>query len=223
MQPKPLRAAATRLLRLCGLYHPMRDLRRDRAFRGAGRQSLRRWEAAGRPAPPPDILKYARIREYAKRHCTPILIETGTFHGDAVFTLRRAFREIHSIELDPRLHARAVADLGHLRHVHLHLGDSSSELARVAGALSSPALFWLDGHFCAGPSARGRKDTPIFEELSYLLARPPGANVVLIDDARLFTGRDGYPALEQLREMVASGRPSASFEVDEDIIRILPV
>lgn len=75
MKRKPLRVAATRLLRLCGLYHPMRVLRRDRAFRGAGRQSLRRWEVAGRPAPPLDILKYARIREYAKRHGTPIFEE----------------------------------------------------------------------------------------------------------------------------------------------------
>jgi len=210
-------------LRATGLYHPLRDWRRDRLFKRRGRESVLRWESAGRPAPPPDTVKYDCIRRYAEARRIAVLVETGTFRGDAIFALRRVFREIHSIELSPELHARAVLDLGHLGHIHLHLGDSASELPRIAAQLGCPAIFWLDGHFCSGPSARGQKDTPIFEELSFLLGRPAGEDVVLIDDARLFNGRDGYPSIDELRGMVHAKRPSASFEVEGDITRIAPV
>lgn len=220
---KTLRRATASLLELTGLRHPARDWRRDREFRKNGVKSVRQWQEKGRPDPPPDAFKYACIRRYAERYATPILVETGTFRGDAVFALRSAFREIHSIELAPALHSRAVLDLRHLPHIHLHLGDSTTELPRIASTLRSPALFWLDGHFCSGPSARGSKDTPVFEELAFLLGRPPDRDVVLIDDARLFNGNDAYPTIGALREMVASSRPQASFEVEEDIIRIVPV
>jgi hypothetical protein len=218
-----LRRAAAAALRLTGLYHPLRDLRRDRALRATGREKVRLWREAGRPAPPPDIVKYACIRRYAEQFGTPVLVETGTFRGDAIFTLRDAFQEIHSIELSNELYRRAVLDLGHLPNIRLHLGDSTTELPRIAGALEQPALYWLDGHFCAGPSARGDKDTPVFEELTFLLGRPAGRSVILIDDARLFTGKDGYPTIEQLRAMAAAARPDATFAVEEDIIRIAPV
>lgn len=223
MQSKPTRRLGIALLRFAGLYHFFHDMRRDRQFRESSRERVTVWENLGRPAPPPDIVKYACIRRYARSRKIPIFVETGTFKGNAIFSLRNEFREIHSIELSEELYVRATKDLGHLKRVHLHLGDSTVELPRVAAGLKGSALYWLDGHFCSGPSARGAKDTPIFEELSFLLSRPPGDDVVLVDDARLFSGRDGYPTVEELRSMVAAKRPGASFEVRDDIIRIVPV
>lgn len=181
------------------------------------------WEASGRPPPPPDCIKYERIRRSAREFRTPVLVETGTFRGDAIFALRRDFEEIHSIELAPELHATASRTLGHLRHLHLHLGDSATELARVAGRLTQPALFWLDGHYCAGPSARGEQDTPIVQELTLLFDRPRGENGIMIDDARLFVGENGYPSLDQVRAMAAARRPGAAFAVENDIITLHPV
>jgi hypothetical protein len=218
-----LRSALIQTLRRLRLYHPLHDWRRDRRFHREGRAAIRRWEAAGRPPPPPDLRKYERIRQCARRYGTDILVETGTWFGNALFTLRRDFRELHSIELAPELHRQAQAALAHLRHIHLHLGDSATELPKLAATLSAPTLYWLDGHFCSGPSARGAKDTPIFEELDHLLRRPAGRNVILIDDARLFTGQDGYPTIDQLRQLAARWRPEAIFQVEDDIILIAPV
>jgi hypothetical protein len=218
-----LRPALLRLLRFVRMYHVLHDWRRDHRFHREGRVAVRRWEEAGRPAPPPDLLKYGCIRRHALRYHTPILVETGTWFGNAIFTLRRDFREIHSIELAPELHRQAQASLAHLPHIHLHRGDSATELPKLAVTLAGPTLYWLDGHFCSGPSARGAKDTPIFEELDYLLRRPFGRDVILIDDARLFTGADGYPTIEQLRGLAARWRPDATFEVEDDIILIAPV
>jgi len=218
-----MNAILARLLRSTGLYHPMHDWRRDRRFRARSQAAIAQWKIAGQPAPAPDAIKYACIRELARQHNTPVLVETGTWRGDAIFTLRGEFREIHSIELAPELHREAVGALGHLAHIHLHCGDSAVELPRIAATLTAPTLYWLDGHWCAGPSARGAKDTPIFEELHFLLNRPARRDVILIDDARYFNGVNGYPTVDELRQLVSLHRPATHFEVKDDIIRIVPV
>ena len=212
-----------RSLRTVGLYHPLRDWRRDRRFRQQGRSAIAAWHRQGCPSPPPDLFKYECIRSHARLHSTPVLVETGTWFGNALFFLRRDFREIHSIELAAGLHDDAARQLAHLPHIRLHLGDSTVELPKIARTLSRPALYWLDGHYCEGPSARGAKETPIVEELTFLLARPPGRDVVLIDDARYFTGANGYPTIGELRRLVAAARPAAGFELEHDIVRIFPV
>jgi hypothetical protein len=211
------------LLRSVGLYHSLRNLRRDRRFAAKMRTELAEWRKKGCPNPPPGCIKHAVIRGYASRWGTSVLIETGTFYGDTIFALRRQFAEIHSIELAEGLHHFVKGELAHERHIHLHLGDSAVVLPQIAATLTKPALYWLDGHFCSGPSARGNKDTPVSEEVDYLLKRTPRQDVILIDDARLFDGSDGYPTLDQLRVFVAQHRPGAVFEVDADIIRIAPV
>jgi hypothetical protein len=218
-----LRTVLVRLLRLLRLYHPLHDWRRSHRFKKAGRAAVALWKSQGCPVPLPDIVKYEVIRGYARLHGTSILVETGTWFGNALFILRNDFNELHSIELAPELHAQARAALGHLHHIHLHLGDSAVLIPSVVPSLSAPALYWLDGHWCAGPSSHGEKETPISEELAFLLNRPAGQNVVLIDDARCFNGKTSYPAIEQLRAWVTARRPQSSFTVDNDIIRIVPV
>lgn len=206
-----------------GLFYPLRDLLREVRLYRKGRRALRLWRANGCPLPPPDRLKYGIIRAYACRHHTPVLVETGTWYGNSVFTLRNTFKEIHTIELAPELYQAAVMEFAHLKHIHCHLGDSTTLLPQVAFSIDEPCLFWLDGHFCAGPSVRGSKDTPISEELEFILNRPQGRHVVLIDDARLFNGSDGYPTIESIREYVLKKRPQTSFTLEDDIIRIVPV
>lgn len=223
MATQVLRQPLLSLLRLLGLYHPLRDWRRDHRFRKESAPLVARWAAAGRPVPMPDLCKYDTIRDYARRHCCEILVETGTWLGNAIFTLRHTFREIHSIELADGLHRDAAQQFVHLSHIHLHHGDSATELPRVVEQLSGSILYWLDGHYCEGPSARGRHDSPIVAEMRYLLARPPRNDVVLIDDARYFTGERGYPTVDELRQLVARHRPDATFELKEDIFRIAPV
>jgi len=212
-----------KIVRALGLHHPLRDFERDLHFFLEGRKAVRTWKETGCPTPPPDLIKYGVIRACAKRHRTPVLIETGTWLGHCVFSLRRVFREIHTIELAPELQRSAAERFAHLRHIHCHLGDSATLLPAVASRITRPALFWLDGHFCSGISARGNKDTPISEELEFLLGRTQGQNVVLIDDARLFNGTDGYPTVEDIRQFVLQKRPHAVFELRDDIIRIAPV
>lgn len=100
-------------------------------------------------------------------------------------------------------------------------GDSSSALAPILAGLDAPALFWLDAHVSTTKSARGELPSPVVQELELVLADPP-AHVVLVDDARLFTGRDDWPSLGDLEAIVHRLRPAYDVVVADDVVRILP-
>lgn len=180
------------------------------------------WVAQGLPAPPPHAVKQAVVRALAARHGLRVLVETGTFMGDMVAAMREDFARIVSIELSPQLHARAAARFAGDPRIALIEGDSGGALAGVLATLAEPALFWLDGHYSAGQTARGATDTPVREELAAIFAARELPHVVLIDDARLF-GRDpAYPSLDALRALLRERRPAYTLEVEADIIRLLP-
>src|SRR5580700_5178029 len=117
-----IRQAAVASMRAIGLHLPLRDMRRDWRFRQLNRARVQVWEAEGRPMPAPDTLKYGVIRDYARRNHVRTLVETGTFYGNAIFTLRHEFAAIHSIELAPALYEQNRRELGHIKKIQLHLG-----------------------------------------------------------------------------------------------------
>jgi len=199
-------------------YHNLRNW-----WRGQTQAQLeQQWVAQGYPVPPPHIVKQKTLRAYAQRFNLRVLVETGTFLGDMVEALRRDFTKIYSIELDPRLYARARRRFATYQHISIIEGDSGVELAHIVDGLNEPALFWLDGHYSAGATARGSTESPIWNELQQILTSQVRGHVILIDDARCF-GRDpGYPMLDEIRHYVASIWPAAQWIVTDDIIRIEP-
>lgn len=199
------------LLRPTPLYPLLRPLLQ--------RLAMRDWRRTGRP-PAPHAIKREAVLGYSRRCSLPILVETGTFFGDMVDFAQEHFREVYSIELSDSLHRKARARFAASPHVHLLHGDSGEELERLLPRIAEPALFWLDGHFSGGVTARGVVDTPIAREIRALLAHPIHEHVVLIDDARLFGAARDYPSLEELRALVVRARPEWELRVQDDIIRI---
>jgi hypothetical protein len=183
-------------------------------------RQLENWEQSGRPLPPPDLWKQRVVKEYADRFSLKLLIETGTYLGEMVFAMRDQFNRIISVELDKVLYLRAVLRFLKLRHIRILHGDSARVLPRILRSLREPALFWLDAHYSGGITARGKKETPIVEELMAILAHDIKEHVILIDDARCFDGAGDYPTLGTLRSLVA--RSDLALEVRDDIIRIHP-
>jgi hypothetical protein len=180
------------------------------------------WQLKGRTGPTPHIIKEGIVRDYARRYGLRVLVETGTYLGDMVWAMRDQFDEIHSIELDPELYRRAQTRFLKRSHVHVHLGDSAVVLSDIAATLRKPALFWLDGHYSGGITAKGPTETPIEGELTSLLAASAPDHVILIDDARLFTGEADYPRIGELERRVAATKPSLHLSVKDDVIRIVP-
>jgi len=206
-----------RVLRMSPLYHPLKrflDERRQRA-------QLAAWKRAGQPMPPPQIVKRLALLDYAAEYGLRSLVETGTYRGDMVENTRRQFDRVYSIELSPDLHAQARQRFARVANVELIQGDSARQIPILLERLTEPALFWLDGHYSSGETARGSKDTPVMDELVHVLARQQ-RDVIVIDDARCF-GRDAdYPTIETLREFVRSKRPDLTVVVQDDMIRIVP-
>lgn len=162
------------------------------------RPTIDKWIADGRPVPPPHVVKQHIVRSYAMDYGLDTLVETGTYLGTMVEAQRKYFKQIYSIELSKDLHARAVKRFKKYDHIHLIQGDSSHALSMID--LTGPALFWLDGHYSGGITAHGDKECPILEELEHI-EKSPFDNVILIDDARLFTG-GAYPTIDELETLL---------------------
>ncbi|MHC4250743.1 MAG: O-methyltransferase [Planctomycetota bacterium] len=194
--------------------------RRMRRWMASQAGELAKWEAAGRPVPPPAFAKHRVIREYAVRSGARALVETGTFYGQTTFALRSDFDRIDTIELSEDLFRKARKRLAGWRHIRAWHGDSATVLPEVLATFDEPAVFWLDAHYSEGVTARGESDTPIVRELELILAHPVAGHVLLIDDARCFVGEGGYPTLDEVRALVARKRPGLALEVEDDIIRV---
>jgi hypothetical protein len=148
-------------------------------------------------------------------------VETGTYMGDMVYAMRKRFKQIYSIELSPRLFQLAVERFFAFNHISIIEGDSGVVLKKLMPEISKPTLFWLDGHYSGGATAKGILECPIFEELNAILESPHIESVVvLIDDARLFVGTNDYPTLVELKSFLATKKKAHTFKVVDDIIHI---
>jgi len=177
------------------------------------------WEKNGCPNPPPHLVKQKAIREYKDKYNYNVLVETGTYLGDMVEAQKSNFDRLFSIELGADLFKNAKKRFKDDKNVILELGDSGKVLRKVLQQIDEPAIFWLDGHYSAGITAKGDKECPIFEELDSIFDSKNLNHVLLIDDARCFVGEGDYPTIEKLTEYVKSKDARYNVEVKHDIIR----
>ena len=183
-------------------------------------EARRAWEKQGRPSPPPHIIKEELIRDYAKTFYMQILIETGTYLGDMVHAMKKSFSRIVSFELDQTLATQARERFANDNHIEIVQGDSGKLLGEVLANINEPCLFWLDGHYSGGITAKGALETPIKNEVAAILSHPVDGHVILIDDARCFTGENDYPTINELQNFVAERKPNHKFSLEHDVIRI---
>jgi hypothetical protein len=177
------------------------------------------WRLRGSPAPPPHVVKQRILLRYQKQRRFRTFVETGTFTGEMVAAMRPHFDRVISIEMAPAIYDSAKQRFADDSRVQLLLGDSGALLPKVLAALDHPALFWLDGHYMGGGTARADRDSPVQAELASLLRHPTRGHLVLIDDARLFIGTAGYPTIDDLRALIVRARPGSRVELEGDIIR----
>lgn len=186
------------------------------------RNALAMWENSARPVPAPHIVKQRIILAYHSAFGTETMVETGTYQGDMVYAMKDSFKNIYSIELSEQLYDRAKLRFRDFRHVQILHGDSGEVLPQILSSINTRCLFWLDGHYSAGFTAKASIETPIMKELATILAHRVKGHVILIDDARCFDGTHDYPTLAELRKLVEVSMPGCSFWVSNDVIRIHP-
>ena len=183
------------------------------------------WKKKGMPSPPPHVIKFKNILYFKKKFKATVFIETGTFLGGMDFRIRNLFKKIYSIELDEKLCKNAQERFSSLKHITIIQGDSGIVLSEILDKVNTNVLFWLDGHYSMGITARGDNTTPIEKELLIIskhMINKGLKHIILIDDARLFNGTDDYPTLNQIEKIKNKLFPNYKYEIRYDAIVLTP-
>jgi hypothetical protein len=162
------------------------------------------------------------IKSYLRAYHLNCFVETGTHLGDTLADVaqNQSVRSI-SIELADEYFQTAQERFAKYTNVSLFHGDSGKLMPQIVAELKQPTLFWLDGHYSGGLTAKGDLETPISEELQTILRSPVKGPVILIDDIRCFDGNHDYSYLDQLLAVIRTdGRYQV--EISADILRLTP-
>jgi hypothetical protein len=128
-----------------------------------------------------------------------LFIETGTYLGDTIANVSYDKSvQVINIELPDVYYQMAQKRFLNYSNVTLLHGDSAKLIPQVITDLKEPALFWLDGHYSGGLTAKSDLETPVSEELQAILNSPVRSHVILIDDIRCFDGTHDYPHLDSI-------------------------
>jgi hypothetical protein len=185
-------------------------------------KEIENWKNEGSPVPPPHAVKQKTIEDYGRKYNCSVLVETGTFRGDMVEAQKFNFDQLFSIELSTTLYNDAVKRFNGDANVSILQGDSGDVLPKLIPKLNEVTLFWLDGHYSSGVTAKGEKNCPIYKEIDAIFEKSELNHILLIDDARDFNGTEDYPTLEELKSYINNKNSTYSFEVEHDLIRCVP-
>ena len=147
-------------------------------------------------------------------------VETGTHKGNMVQALKKKFKKIYSIELNEALYRNARKRFAKNNHISIIFGDNSVRLKDILPKIDKPCLFWLDAHYSGEGTAKGDLETPIMEEMKLIFNNSNLKHIILIDDARLFLGKNDYPTIEKIKSLVFKYHKDWLFIIKNDIIRI---
>lgn len=184
---------------------------------------IARWKKEGKPNPPPHVIKEKTIRKYSGSF--RVFVETGTYMGDMVKAMKGRFHRIYSIELDEAFYKTASEKFRSCRNIEILQGDSGKVLPSLLRRIGEPAVFWLDGHYSGGSTAKGELVTPIMKELAAISEHASShklRHLILIDDAHLFNGTDDYPTLQQMENIRQKFFPHHAFFIENNIIVLKP-
>lgn len=114
-----------------------------------------------------------------------VFIETGTHLGKTTkIAADLGFKHVYTIELSPHFYNSAKKRLEG-EQIHCIFGDSCEQLKLLLPTIDEPIVFWLDGHWSMGDTARGNNPVPIYDELDVISEHHIKTHTLLIDDLRL--------------------------------------
>ena len=115
----------------------------------------------------------------------PIFVETGTYEGGTILEVEKYFEELHTIELSPHYY-NLTKNRYNGNKINFYLGDSSNVLIDILPKIMLPTIFFLDGHWSSGNTAKGTIDCPLKEEIYNINKYFINDGIIIIDDCRLF-------------------------------------
>jgi hypothetical protein len=120
-----------------------------------------------------------------------IFLETGTFVGETTLNVQPYFEQVYTIELSEKYYKYfdGIKTQNNYNNIFNYLGDSSVVISKIIKSFKKEdrVVFWLDGHWSSGDTAKGKKDCPLIEECKSIdLLYRSNKGIILIDDYRLF-------------------------------------
>lgn len=112
-------------------------------------------------------------------------IESGTYKGATIFNMEPYFKKLHTIEIKPELHSFCKSKYDGNK-IDFYLGDSSEMLKSLLQTIEGSSIIFLDGHYSAGDTGKGKKDCPLYEELDQIMRCHVDNAIVIVDDVRMF-------------------------------------
>ncbi|MCU0317182.1 MAG: hypothetical protein MUC92_11380 [Fimbriimonadaceae bacterium] len=156
-----------------------------------------KWFLNGKPLALDPWGKRKRLAALGLEHNCDTFVETGTFLGGTLKALAPSFKKLLSVEALPALHEMNKRRLKKFSHIHLWFGGSETHMPAMVQAVEGRALFWLDGHYSQGITARTDYDCPLEFELRAIAESERKDHVIVIDDLRHFPVDEQKPKGEE--------------------------
>ncbi len=158
--------------------------------------------------PAPYYIKHLLLKDFFPTNS--IAVETGTYLGETTEMLSKHCSSVVSLEPFVPLYEYNARRFGSFDNVSIVNKSSEEGFAEILEVIEGPTSFWLDGHY-SGDGTHGKlaNASPIVRELESIAMWVHKTNspvYVAIDDARLFTGEDGYPDEVFIREFAVDHR-----------------
>lgn len=115
----------------------------------------------------------------------PNFIETGTYLGETILYMEQYFSNLYTIEIKKDLYEN-VKNNYKGNKINFYIGDSGDVLTQILQNINDKSIFFLDGHWSAGNTGKGKKDCPLYEELNTIISNHKDEAIVIVDDVRLF-------------------------------------
>jgi len=174
--------------------------------------------SAGMNSPDNHIYKKRRIASVAKEFDCSSFIETGTYYGQMVNFAKKKFLKVKSVEIHPPFFLLNKKQFERDSNVEIYSGKSQDVLSEMINSSEGRILFWLDGHYSGVGTGGGDDVCPITKELRLIAQSNRKDHCILIDDARCFIDRDGYPTLDETLALLREINSSYRLMVDRDCI-----
>ncbi|MBA4393860.1 MAG: hypothetical protein C0407_09940, partial [Desulfobacca sp.] len=172
------------------------------------------------------------LREISDLFKADIFIETGTFLGGTTLEAARVFKSVYTIELSEDLYRQAQEGFAGRENIKSYQGDSGKLFPELLKTIKGKIVFWLDGHFSEGITAKSEKNSPILEELAAIKAAQISDAIILIDDLRMFPNSwtklperpslREYPTITELLQALRDINQDYVFVVLGDILLAYP-
>jgi hypothetical protein len=155
--------------------------------------------ARARLTNPHGYLKFVHLRAIANRCGASTFIETGTYLGVTANRCSQIFERVYTIEIEPKLAARAAQFLSRRSNVYVICGDAVTQLGAIFRHNDfACALVFLDGHLSGGVTGSGPLPEPALEELRVLAEFKSRIGAIVVDDFRSFGTEPGFPRKSEL-------------------------